>query len=311
MRSIVSKSLAATALATLMLAAPLPFELGIASLGVSAAYAGNGKGNGNGNGNGGGGGNGGGQSHSQSAQSNDDTSSSNKPEKAKGHGSAAAADEEDEDETTGHGKGNLHSKLAGLNSLNRNINGLMNSSDPRMVEIREFVQASADLAAAEANLATANEALAGAGEDYDALVSSFGLTAYDDDPDAYADNSLGALQARLDMLNGIVEDDPDNLAAADEALALALAIDAISTSPELAALQEAQSDVDLYTAEVEAGEAATTDAMLVEALMIAANDNRVAQYGDGYVDAELLDWAKQQLGVGDYDGLIDAYVAQL
>ncbi len=49
--------------------------------------------------------------------------------------------------------------------------------------------------------------------------------------------------------------------------------------------------------------------MLVEALMVAANDNRVAQYGDGYVDADLLDWAKQQLGVGDYEGLIDDYIA--
>ena len=82
-------------------------------------------------------------------------------------------------------------------------------------------------------------------------------------------------------------------------------------SGELTALQAAQTDVATHTAAVTAGQAATTDAMLVEALMVAANDNRVAQYGDGYVDAELLDWAKQQLGVGDYDGLIDDYLAKL
>ena len=36
-----------------------------------------------------------------------------------------------------------------------------------------------------------------------------------------------------------------------------------------------------------------------------ANENRVREYGDDYVDEEMLDWAKQVLGVGDYDGKID------
>ncbi|MDB5542382.1 MAG: hypothetical protein JWQ89_4109, partial [Devosia sp.] len=47
---------------------------------------------------------------------------------------------------------------------------------------------------------------------------------------------------------------------------------------------------------------------LTEALLVAANDNRVAQYGDGYVTPELLEWAKSVLGTGDYEGTIDAYL---
>ena len=62
--------------------------------------------------------------------------------------------------------------------------------------------------------------------------------------------------------------------------------------------------------QVATDQTATDDDALKQALMAAANKNRIAQYGDDYVDAAMLDWAKQKLGVGDYTGLIDAYASQ-
>lgn len=290
------RAIAASCAALAMLLSPLPLG-GVPYLFSMDAYAASKAGN---HGRGGGNGGGGGSEHSNSG-GNSST-----------HGPAAkAAVVSPPADPSKSGHGNLHSKLAGLNSLNRNINGLMNSADPKMVEIRAFVQASAELAAAQIALTAANETLGTAQSNYDALVGSFGLTAFDGDPNAYSDTSLGGLQQRLADLNAIILADPSNLAAADEANALALAIETVTMSGELAALQAAQTEVATQTAAVTAGLAATTDEMLIEALMVAANDNRVAEYGDGYVDPALLDWAKQRLGVGDYDGLIDAYIASL
>jgi hypothetical protein len=45
--------------------------------------------------------------------------------------------------------------------------------------------------------------------------------------------------------------------------------------------------------------------VLRQALLEAANENRVAQYGDNYLDAEVMDWATDVLGVGPADGKID------
>ena len=56
---------------------------------------------------------------------------------------------------------------------------------------------------------------------------------------------------------------------------------------------------------VEAGADAVSDEALEAALLAAANRNRVEQYGDDYIDDEILKWAKNVLGVGDAEGKID------
>jgi len=48
-----------------------------------------------------------------------------------------------------------------------------------------------------------------------------------------------------------------------------------------------------------------SDETLSEALIAMADQDLVEEYGDAYVDATMLDWAKQVLGVGDRDGKID------
>jgi hypothetical protein len=45
-----------------------------------------------------------------------------------------------------------------------------------------------------------------------------------------------------------------------------------------------------------AGESATSDEALTAARIVAANENRIGQYGDTYVDADMLAWARAQLG---------------
>ena len=102
---------------------------------------------------------------------------------------------------------NLHARLAGLNSLQRNYHAYLNSQSPRMAGIAAYVMASAQLALAQV------------------------------------------------------------------------------PSEELLA--------------------ATDDEALRQALLDAANKNRVAQYGEDYIDEDIMGWAKDVLGVGDAFGKID------
>lgn len=263
-----AQAIAFSVAATLLLGTPLPYMSDGTTLGVSSAFAGNGNGKAKGNENSG----------------------------NKGKSTGQRSKSQGASEKVG-GNGNEHAKVAGLNSLKRNINGLMNSSDPRMEGIRAFVTAGAELAVAEANLETAQATLTTSQTNYNELVAGFGLVAYDGDTAAYADTSLSALEGRRDALVEILAGEPDNAEANTEYEALLTAIDAINASAELSALIAAEGEVELYTSEVAAGEAATSDEALTAALLVAANDNRVGQYGDTYVDATMLAWAREQLGM--------------
>lgn len=207
---------------------------------------------------------------------------------------------------------NFHAQLAGLNSLKRNVNGLMNSSDPRMEGIRAFVQAGAALEVAIAELEKATVDLGNANDAYLQLVESLGLEPYDGNPDAYEDLSVSGLQARLTELEqiGLVEDNAEYDAWQAEIAKLEAAIETLELSPELSELEAAIAAFAAANEAVETAEAEVGDGALREALLLAANDNRVAQYGEEYVTDEILGWAKSVLGVGDANGAIDAYLAQ-
>ncbi|MHB1111044.1 MAG: hypothetical protein ACYCZU_12120 [Devosia sp.] len=296
-----------------------PFVAGAGTLGLSgfAAYAekgGNGGGNGGGDGNGGGGGGGdgnggggGGESHGKSGQT---------------HGNSANAVNDESEETVAVAKGkghvtelserNLQSQLAGLNSLKRNVSGLMNSSDPRMEGIREFIEAGATLEGALDALAEAEVAFGDATEAYLGLVNDLLPTPYDGDLEGYGDLSIADLEARLSNLESraLTEADADYDAWLAEMESLDAAISTLEASEELAALNAAKEALEDTTEAVETAEGETDDESLKEALLLAANDNRVAEYGDEYITDEILGWAKGVLGVGDADGAIDDYVDQ-
>jgi hypothetical protein len=196
---------------------------------------------------------------------------------------------------------NLNAKLAGLNSLKRNFNAYLNSNDPRMIEMRAFIEASIAYEDAVKSAADAQKLLDEAKLAFATLAGQ--IVSYDGAFD-YTAATVGDMSTRLEALNAI---DVTTLAAEQvvaldaEKLALQSALDS-DEAKNLAAAETTAAEAETAVADL-AGTA--DDAALTEALMAAANKNRVAEYGDAYVDAALLDWAKNLLGVGDAYGKID------
>lgn len=200
---------------------------------------------------------------------------------------------------------NFNAKLAGLNSLNRNYHAYMNAQDPRMAAIRSFVMASADYDIAAASL---DEALENLGLAEDAFASSVaslydGLTTYDGF--SLTEPDLTSLESRLTDLEKLETTELSE----DEANAVQAEIDALNAAlsgDEAASLRDVQDSVDDAQKSVDELADQVTDEALKEALLDAANKNRVEEYGvENYVDEEMLDWAKDVLGVDDAYGKID------
>lgn len=304
--------LSATALA--LIAAPvLMSQTALSDLSAIAKDKGNGGGNSEGGGGGEGGGNGGGNGGERgngggNGNGNGDGGGS---ESKKSEGKAKkVADTETLTTTAKAAKTkNLNAQLAGLNSLKRNINGLMNSSDPRMELVRDYVEASAALEAATAELEGA-EALLGdlqtALDDFvGSAVTTAALSAFDGST-VYADPTLQGLNDRLAELDAAIALDPLNQAAIDEQAALTAVLADIAASAEAAAVTEQQGVVDGLEGEIAGLEELTTEQALKAALLAAANKNRVAEAGgEAYLTPEIMAWATARI-----DALTDQYQAQ-
>ncbi|MFI0849677.1 hypothetical protein [Mesorhizobium sp. IMUNJ 23232] len=197
---------------------------------------------------------------------------------------------------------NFHAKLAGLNSLKRNYNAYLNSKSPRMAAISAFVRASAELDIARERETKAAAALAEARAEFAAAAEEAALTPYDGAVGAYDDPTVESLRERLADLNAATvadEDLSDWQAEVD-------AVESLLDSAEADAVADAEAARAAAERDVETASVGTDDEALREALLSAANDNRVAQYGeDDYVDDEMMDWAKDLLGVGPAVGKID------
>lgn len=287
--------LSATALA--LIAAPvLTNQTALSDLQAIAKDKGNSGGGGGGSENGNGGGNGGG--------------STGESRKSEGTGKKVAATEELT--TTKAAKAtktkNLNAQLAGLNSLKRNVNGLMNSSDPRMEQIRGYIEASAALETATAALGDAEILLAQQQAAFETYLDSYvagGLAAGFDAP-VYDDPSLETLSQRLGELDDAIALDPLDQAAIDERTALLAALEVINTSPEATAVSTQQGVVDGLVEEIAGLEELTTEEALQAALLAAANKNRVAEAGEAaYLTPELMAWATARI-----EALTDQYQAQ-
>lgn len=255
--------------AAAMLLAPLAV-LPVASLPAGYAALAEKGGNGGGKGNGNGGGSSASESHGNSGNSDN---AGKKEEKA------AAGEEGKADKTK-----NLNSQLGRLNSLKRNVNGLMNSSDPHMADIREYVKANAALDAAEAALVVAQGAYDTALGAFDVAVTEAAIAGYDGYD--YTGSTLGELGGRLTDLQMVDAADPNYAAAQAEALLVA---DLLAT-PEALALDAATTDLTGAQDDVTEATVGTTDADLQAALEAAANK-------DGEITPEILAWAKAQLGI--------------
>lgn len=249
----------------------------------SKADAGNGRGGGNdgGNGNGGNGGGsdarsnaGNGSGHAQNGQDAQDDVSSD---------TDTLTDETAQNLNRGRavgksGEKNLSAQLGRLNSLKRNINGLMKSSDPHMAEIRTYILNSVELTKAEASLAAAQTSLADAQAQYDAAVAAH-------------DQAVADYNAALA--------NPDTATTADSSGVDAALATMQAAEANLAAAQTAVTSAEAAVAEYQA---LTTDEVLTNALLEGSNT--------GVVTPAILEWSKSVLGVGDEIGAIDAYMVK-
>lgn len=303
--------LSATALA--LIAAPvLVNQTAVSDLSAFAKDKGNGGGEGGGGG-GNGGGNGGGGEHGNGGGNGNGNGggSDGASQKSEGKGKKVA-DTETLTTTTKAAKAaktkNLNAQLAGLNSLKRNINGLMNSSDPRMELVRGYVEASAALETATAALTDAELTLGELKGTFETYLDSYvaGGLAVNFDAPVYEDPSLETLALRLGELDAAIALDPLDQAAAAERTALLAALEVINTSPEAVAVNTQQGVVDGLEEEVAGLEELTTEEALKAALLAAANKNRVAEAGgEAYLTPEIMAWATARI-----DALTDQYQAQ-
>jgi len=196
---------------------------------------------------------------------------------------------------------NFNAKLAGLNSLNRNYHAYLNSQSPRMAAISAFVMDSAEFDLARERVAQAEIALAEAEAEFTDAVEQAGPVPYDGAIGVYDDPAVDSLSRRLDDLNNDVVAEEDREAWSAEVATLEGLLD----SEEAQSVAGAETSLDEAERNAAAASVGTDDAALEAALVDAANKNRVAQYGDDYVDDEMMDWAKDLLGVGDAFGPID------
>jgi hypothetical protein len=196
---------------------------------------------------------------------------------------------------------NLSSQLKGLNSLNRNINGLMNSSDPKMEPFRGFVSNSAELEGLKVALADAGANYDGSLADFLAAAGELGLS---EDP--------ATAQAELDVqLADLLASEPaiDDAAYGDWEAAVAAATDAQATLDQLAVDQAALDDAETAVAD---GEAATSEEAMIEAMVASLNATGAGPVTTEDITPEMVEWVAAKLGVGaEQHGLIDDWLAQL
>ncbi len=201
----------------------------------------------------------------------------------------------------------FHAKMAALNSLKRNYHAYLNSKSPRFAAVRAFVMASAEYEIALDNVKAAEQEIAAAEQDFSGAVTAAGITPFDGVTGVYADATVESLNDRLDTLK-VAQVSPDQEAA------LQVEIDAVESllaGKEASSIADAKAEHEAALATAAAAAVGTDDEDLRQALLDMANKNRVARYGDDYVDTEMMDWAKEVLGVDDAFGKIDEVRAEL
>lgn len=284
-------------------ALPLQFDLGTGTLVTVHAMAKNGGGSGNSGGNGGG--HGGGNSHGKSdsgrsAGKSGKNSFSEKSLVGSLFGKEKAAAKKVAKTSTKTVKApskprdkqqvaslaelplvkekNLHAKLGSLNSLQRNVNAYLNSKSPKFAAVQAFVMASAQHDLSLDVVDKANAAV------------------------AQAQEQLDALNAELDTLTVLTPEEiaamtPEEQAALSDQIA-DLGAEVVTQEAVVATAEAAAAEAQVNADQAVVG---TDDVALEAALLEMSNKTAV----DGTLDPDVLDWAKDVLGVGDAVGKID------
>jgi len=196
---------------------------------------------------------------------------------------------------------NLNAKMGRLNSLGRNYRALVRSNSPHLAGIQAYIANTLAYEDGLLALQPLQDDVIATRELFAAVLGD--IVAYDE-AFSYEEATAEDFESRLDALNEVDE----STLSEEEAQALEV---------EIAALSEALADdsfTDYKTSEAANNEAeeglgplaeSVSDEALEEALRDMANDNRVREYGDDYIDDEILERSKEILGVGDYYGKID------
>ena len=199
------------------------------------------------------------------------------------------------------------SDMKALNSLNRNINGMMNSSDPKMEPFREFIRANAELQSGEEylDLVAAQDKLAMSQDTYAGYVETYGL---DPDPVIAAEQLENAMTAHLAAKPETDDpNDPDLIAWEAERKNLEDAATALETvEADKITVDEAQ---DAYDVVAEA--AGADDAALTQAIVDSINQTGAGPVTVDDIPEAMFDKVAAYMGVGEAHGFIDEYAAQM
>ncbi|RYH09578.1 hypothetical protein [Tropicimonas sp. IMCC6043] len=227
------------------------------------------------------------------------------------------------------GAGSVDAQLKSLHSLNRNINGLMNSSDPKMDPFRDFIEASIANEEAREALEAAVADMTASGAAFGDAAEALGITATSFE-EAQAD-----LTKMTELHAGAVPEEPTAPVEAgyndpqDYQDALAAYNSAYSTwqqdkqawDEKSADLAEAQALADALATDLATYEAAdakvieTEAASSEEAMRQAMADSLNTTGARGVTADDMTDemaaWVADRLGVDESDGLIDDYRSAL
>ncbi|SNY51408.1 hypothetical protein SAMN06297129_2111 [Pseudooceanicola antarcticus] len=180
----------------------------------------------------------------------------------------------------------LAASLKGLNSLKRNANGIMNSSDPKMASVREYLGAVDSLEEAEDALAAARGAYADSFAELQSSAETLGLS---DTPETWVDE-IAARSAELEA-NPVAEGE-EGYEAYQQALQ--------DVADAEAALADALADKSVLDS-AEAGYTEASAAASDEALKQAIVDAQNATGGDTItlddVTDEMMEFARRELGL--------------
>ena len=230
-------------------------------------------------------------------------------------------------------KRSVNADLKGMNSLNRSLNGLMNSSDPKMAGVRAFVLASADYEAALDALEAAKEAYQPLANSFQGNLDPLGLTlpnsvaGWDDLEATLAGLANAPEPDPADYMVEVEVEVPSEVEGEEPTIVTEMVLDeaayqaavetwtqttaaALTAEGNLAPAREAWTAYAIAFGDAQSKEAAASEAAMIAAIVDGLNATGAGPVTEDDITEEMVAWVAARLGAGDdLDGLIDEYIA--
>ncbi|MXQ07024.1 hypothetical protein GQ651_04100 [Alphaproteobacteria bacterium GH1-50] len=231
------------------------------------------------------------------------------------------------------GKRSVNADLKGMNSLNRSLNGLMNSSDPKMDGIRDFVVASADYEAALDALDEAKDAYQPLANSFQAdlnplrLMLPSSVSGWDDLEATLASLASAPEPDKVDYMVEVEVEVPSEVEGEEPTIVTEMVLDqdaydaavetwtamtgaAKTAEANLAPARDAWTAYAIAFGEAQSKEAAASEDAMIAAIVDGLNATGAGPVTEDDITDEMVAWVAARLGAGDdLDGLIDAYIA--